>query len=73
MSNSDFDKNGVDSTGTHWMQYAALAFSAFAVYITWAYYYDDNFHYFILKIFKFLNCDGYNPLSYCLMRFETAY
>ena len=33
MSKSDFDKNGVDKSGTHWLQYAALAVSAFAVYI----------------------------------------
>jgi len=24
MSNSNFDKNGVDNSGTHWLQYAAL-------------------------------------------------
>tara|TARA_Y100001978_G_C23469135_1_gene326123 strand:- start:149 stop:370 length:222 start_codon:yes stop_codon:yes gene_type:complete len=73
MSNSDFDKNGVDSTGTHWMQYAALAFSAIAVYITWAYYNNSSFHYFIVKIFKFLNCNGYNPISYCVLRWKNPY
>ena len=73
MSKSDFDKNGVDQSGTHWMQYAALAFSAFAVYTTWAYYNDASFHYFVVKIFKFLNCNGYNPISYCVMRWKTNY
>ena len=24
MSNSNFDKNGVDNSGTHWFQYAAF-------------------------------------------------
>ena len=73
MSKSEFDKKGVDHTGTHWLQYVALAFSAFVVYITWAYYNDYNFHYFIVKIFKFLNCNGYNPFSYCIMRWGSAY
>ena len=73
MSNSDFDKNGVDQFGTHWLQYVALALSAFAVYITWAYYNDASFHNFVVKIFKFLNCNGYNPFSYCMMRLKTAY
>ena len=68
MSKSNFDKNGVDQTGTHWLQYTALAFSAFAVYTTWAYYNDINFHIFVVKIFKFFNCNGYNSISYCLMR-----
>jgi len=32
LSNSDFDKNGLDSYGMHWLQYAAFAVTAFAVY-----------------------------------------
>ena len=73
MGKSDFDKNGVDQSGTHWLQYIALVLSAFAVYTTWAYYNDPSFHYFVIKIFKFMNCNGYNPLSYCVMRWKTAY
>ena len=73
MSKSDFDKNGVDQYGTHWLQYAALAVSAFALYTTWAYYNDTSFHSFVVKIFKFMNCNGYNPISYCVMRWKTAY
>ena len=73
MTNSDFDKNGVDKSGTHWLQYVALAVSAFAVFTTWAYYNDASFHHFVVKIFKFLNCYGYNPFSYCVMRWKTAY
>ena len=49
MSKSDFDKNGVDKSGTHWLQYAALAVSAFAVYTTWAYYNDTSFHSFVVN------------------------
>ena len=71
MSNSDFDKNGVDESGTHWLQYVALAFSAFAVYTTWAYFFNEDFHNFVIKIVKFLNCNGYNPLSFCINRFKS--
>ena len=60
MSNSDFDKNGVDSTGTHWLQYIAFAFSAFAIFITWAFFFDLNFHNFILNILRVLDCSGFN-------------
>ena len=73
MSKSEFDKNGIDQYGTHWLQYAALIFSAFVVYSTWAYYNDETFHYFVIKIFKFLNCNGYNSISYCLMRWQVSY
>ncbi len=73
MSKSDFDKNGLDQFGTHWLQYFALAFSAFVVYLTWAYYNDASFHYLVQKIFKFLNCNGYNSISYCIMRWKTSY
>ena len=32
MSNSNFNKNGVDKFGTHWLQYAAFVVTAFAIY-----------------------------------------
>ena len=32
MSNSNFDKNGVDNSGTHWLQYAAFVVTAFDIY-----------------------------------------
>jgi len=35
MSNSNFDKNGVDKSGTHWLQYAAFVVTAFATYFGW--------------------------------------
>tara|TARA_Y100000991_G_scaffold129100_1_gene97337 strand:+ start:1681 stop:1896 length:216 start_codon:yes stop_codon:yes gene_type:complete len=60
LSNSDFDKNGLDRTGTHWLQYAAFGFSAFAIFTTWAFFFDYNFHNFILNIIKVLNCSGFN-------------
>ena len=37
MSNSNFDKNGVDKSGTQWLQYAAFVVTAFAIYFGWAF------------------------------------
>ena len=73
MSNSGFDKNGVDKFGTHWLQYAALVLTSFAIYFGWAFLNDASFHNFALKILKFLNCNGYNPLSYCVMRWKVDF
>ena len=55
MSNSDFDKNGVDSYGIHWLQYAAFAFSGFAIFTTWAFFYDERFHNFVMNILRVIN------------------
>ena len=33
MSNSNFDKNGVDNSGTHWLQYAAFVVTAVAIFL----------------------------------------
>ena len=60
LSNSDFDKNGLDKTGTHWLQYAAFAFSAFAIFTTWAFFYDYKFHNFIVNILRVIDCSGFN-------------
>jgi len=60
LSNSDFDKNGLDSHGIHWLQYAAFAVSGFAIFTTWAFFYDEKFHNFIMNIFRVINCSGFN-------------
>ena len=73
MSNSNFDKNCADKSGTHWLQYTAFVVTAFAIYFGWAFFNDVNFHHFAEKIFKFLNCNGYNPLSYCIMRWKVNF
>ena len=73
MSNFNFNKNGVDKSGTHWLQYAAFAVTAFAIFFGWAFFYDASFNHFSVKIFKFWNCNGYNPLSYCLMRWKEDF
>ena len=64
MSNINFDENGVDEFGTHWLQYVVFVIVAFAIYFGWAFLNDANFHHFAIKLFKFCNCNGYNPLSY---------
>ena len=73
MSNSGFDKNGVDKTATHWLQYAAFAVTAFIIYFGWAFFNDVNFQHFAVKILNFLNCNGYNPLSYCVIRWKVDF
>ena len=37
MINSNFDKNGVDKSGTHWLQYTAFVINALAIYFGWAF------------------------------------
>tara|TARA_B100000941_G_C27964589_1_gene283262 strand:+ start:332 stop:436 length:105 start_codon:yes stop_codon:yes gene_type:complete len=32
MSKTCFDENGVEKSGLHWLQYAALVIFAFAIY-----------------------------------------
>ena len=63
MSKLNFDKNGVDSSGFHWLQYAAFVVTAFAIYFGLAFFNDAYFHNFVVKIFIFRNCNGYNSLS----------
>ena len=67
MHNSNFDKNVLDNSGTHWLQYAVFVVTASAIYNGWAFFNDANFNRFVVKIFKFWNCNGFNPLSYCLV------
>ncbi len=73
MSNYEFDKNGLDKFGMHWLQYATYIVTAFAIYFGWAFSHDSGFHHFTVKIFKFWNCNGYNPLNYCLMRWKLNF
>ena len=49
MSNSRFDKNGVDKSGTHWHKYAAFVVAAYAIYFGWAFLNDDGFNHFAVK------------------------
>ena len=32
ISNSNLKKNGIDKSGTHWLQYAALVVTVFDIY-----------------------------------------
>ena len=49
MCNSNFDKNGIDKYGTHWLQYAAIVVTAFAIYFAWAFYNDAKFPHYRCK------------------------
>jgi len=73
MRNSNFDKNGLDKSETHWLQYAAFVVTAFAIYFGWTFFNDTNFNHFAVKTFKLRNCNSYNQLSYCVMRWEVDF
>ena len=73
MSNSNFDRNGVDKSGAHWHQYAAFVETAFNIYFGWLFFNDAGFHHFAIKIFNFLNCNGYNALSFCVMSWKVDF
>ena len=60
LSNSDFDKNGIDSYGIHWLQYVAFAVFGFAIFTIWAFFFDEKFHNLIMNIFRIINCSGFN-------------
>ena len=49
MSNSNFDQNGVDKSGTHWLQYAAFVATAFNIYFGWVFFNNAGFSRFCYK------------------------
>ena len=51
MPNSNFDKNGLDKSCTHLLQYAEFVVTSSAVYFGWTFFNDANFHYFAVKTF----------------------
>ena len=73
MTNSNFDKNGLDKSEIQWLQYIGFVVTTFAIYSCWAFFNDTSFQHFAIKIFKFWNCNGYNPLSYCVMCWEAEF
>ena len=68
MGDYNFDKNCLDKSGTYWLQFASFFVTSFVIYFNWAFFNDANIHYFAVKLFKFCNCNGINPLRYCVMR-----
>tara|TARA_B100000161_G_scaffold258165_1_gene222838 strand:+ start:266 stop:427 length:162 start_codon:yes stop_codon:yes gene_type:complete len=44
MRNYNFDKNGLDKSGKHWLQYISFVLNAFAIYFSWAFFDDSSFH-----------------------------
>ena len=71
MNNSNFDRNGVDKYGTHWLQYAAFVVTAFAIYFAWAFFNDTSFHHFAFKYSIF--CYEHNLLDYCVMGWNVEF
>ncbi len=66
MSNSNFNKNGLDNSETYLLQFSSFVVTAFAVYFGWGFFNDASFYHFAVKMFKFWSCNGYTPLSYCV-------
>ena len=60
MSESDFDKNGLDHIGIHWGQYLALTFTSFFIFLICLYRAIPEFRNFVLDIIWFINCSGFN-------------
>ncbi len=60
MSNSNFNKNGLDDSGTHWLQYLAFGITIILFLSIWLYFRDPNYQNFINNIFKIINCSGFN-------------
>ena len=73
MSHTGLDKNGIDKSGMHWLQFVAFVITSFTIYFGWAFFNDVSFRHFAVKIFKFWNCNGYNPLRYCFMRWKVDF
>jgi len=63
----------VDKSGLHLLQYADFVVTAFAIYFGWAFFNNVNFQQFAVKIFMFLNFNGYNPFDYCVMRWKVYF
>ena len=53
MSNSNFDQNVVDKSGTHWLQYAAFVATACNIYFGWVFFNYAGFHHFAIKYLSF--------------------
>ena len=60
MSNSNFDKDGLDDFGVHWLQYLAFGLSILFGILIWLYFRDNDFQTFIQHLFKIINCSGFN-------------
>ena len=56
MSNSNFDKNGLDNSETHWLQYAEFVSTAFAFYFWMGFFNAANFITLLQKFSSY----GYN-------------
>ena len=73
MSSSNFDKNGVNSSGLHWLQYASFVKTAFTIYFGWFFFNDANFHHFAEKYSSSGIAMDITPLNYFLMRWKVDF
>ena len=71
MSNSNFDKKGVDNSGTYSFNMLLLLYVHLLFWL--GIFNDASFRNFAVKIFKFWYRKWYNPFSYCVMRWEADF
>ena len=60
MIKINFDNNGLDNYGFHWLQYLAFGFTILFVILIWLYFRDCNFQVFVKSIFRVINCSSFN-------------
>ena len=48
MTSTSFDKNGLDKTGIHWMQYLSMTSMSFLIFLVALDKAVPNFHHFVL-------------------------
>ena len=57
MSNSNFDKYGLEGLGFHWLQWTAIFINCFSIWFGRTFFNNHNVNRLVRKIFKSLNCN----------------
>ncbi|AAP99738.1 MULTISPECIES: hypothetical protein [Prochlorococcus] len=60
MSQTEFDKNGLDQVGIHWSQHLAMTLISIQIFILALDKASPDFHNFILHCLIRLQCSGLN-------------
>ena len=60
MTFKDFNKNGIDFIGIHWMQYASLTLVSLLIFLIGLDRAVPFFHNIILSLLFKLQCSGFN-------------
>ena len=60
MALKDFDKNGLDVIGVHWMQYLSMTLVSLLIFFIGLDKSSPDFHHLILALLFKLQCSGFN-------------